>query len=779
MGWLAEYRANRLVERLLSLEAGDDARASQFLAKLKPVAATAVPEILRGMANPGPGQRAFLIGILSRLLDNDTLPAYFAGLRDANPKVVAATVEVLKASNRCDPNQLIELFEDLQVSKPAVIDVLFHHRDRLDSHALLRAAFRFDQNNCATIFRLLQAKTDPALIPELVNRLSARQPEIRRMLVQTLAQYRNDQVVGHLQSMLQDPDKSVRKEALKGLGMANAPLDVGELCELLRDADMAIQSQAIDAIVQLNDPQTVDHLLGILEDEQEYVRRAAVEVLNAIADTDAIKDLLVAIKDRDWWVRERAADALTKIGGPKVVDAMLELIQDDDQFVRRTAIEVINAHMDERAYDHLIRAIHDTDWWVRERAMDALGSLRDERAVPHLLELLESEPASRAIVIRTLGAIGSPRAIPHLVRRLEDTETTVKREVLQALPKLVDERTAPSIKRAITGRTGQAKDSVKEWAAQALAEIEASLTAATAAPDGDGEPAQVVAAADADVHINPAMLEAGEVLAQRYRVIRRIGKGAFGTVVLVEDKEVGEQIVLKFINPQLAEDETAIKRFVHELRYTRRITHENVVRIYDFLRIGNSAAISMEYLKGHSLNEEMRPRKPLPQPRALGIIRQVAKGMASAHQHDIIHRDLKPANILIGEADLVKVVDFGIASMTRGHDTQLTKTGLLVGTPIYMSPEQIMGKTLDNRTDIYSLGIILYEVLAGQPPYQGNDHMALIYHHLNGDAKPLHEVNPEISKTLSAVVHKTMAVTPDDRYQSMAALGERLDLLLT
>ncbi len=780
MGWLDEYRTNRLVERLLSLEDAGDPQLTPLLVKLKPLAVTAVPPIIMALSHPGPGRRQMLLTILGRLLDNESLPAYFGGLRDTNPNIVAATTELLKASNRYDPNRLVELFEDLEVSKSALIDILFHHRGALDSRQLLRSALRFEANSRATLFRLLEIKADPALIPELLNRLSARQPELRRNLVRALAQYRDPAVLPHLQAMLQDTDKGVRKEALKGLAVANAPLEVNVLCELLRDPDLSIQTQAIDAIVQRRDAHTVEHLLEVLEDEQEYVRRAAVEVLNAIADTDTIKDLLVAIKDRDWWVRDRAADALIKIGGPKVVEAMLLLIQDEDQFVRRTAIEVINAHKDERAFDYLVKAIADGDWWVRERAMDALGSLGDERAIEPLLRLLNGEPASRAVAVRTLGSIGSPRAIPHLLRCLEDPEATVKREVLAALPQLVDERSAAAIKRAIQTRTVQDTGSIKEWVEQAITAINNRLTeAATASMMVDEGMGQVASLSESSLQINPATLESGEILGNRYRVVRKLGKGAFGTVVLVEDTEVGEQIVLKFINPQFAEDETAIKRFIHELRYTRKITHPNVVRIYDFIRIGRSAAISMEYLEGHSLSEEMRPRRPLVQNRALGIIRQVASGMAMAHELDIIHRDLKPANILIGNDDSVKVVDFGIASMIRGSDTKVTKTGLLVGTPVYMSPEQIMGKGVDHRADLYSLGIIMYEILCGQPPYRGEDHMALIYHHINGDAKPLHEANPEVGKTLSTVVHKLMAVSPEERYQSMGELCQRIDSLLT
>jgi len=160
------------------------------------------------------------------------------------------------------------------------------------------------------------------------------------------------------------------------------------------------------------------------------------------------------------------------------------------------------------------------------------------------------------------------------------------------------------------------------------------------------------------------------------------------------------------------------------------------------------------------------------------IIDQITKGMDSAHKEGVIHRDMKPANILINEEGLVKVVDFGIAAAARNSETRLTKTGTLVGTPTYIAPEQVLGKPVDNRTDIYSLGIIMYEMLSGKPPYQGEDYMSLMYQHVQGGAPLLYTVNPKISKTLSAVVAKAMATEPDKRYQTMDELRQRVELLM-
>src|SRR5690606_2562946 len=211
-------------------------------------------------------------------------------------------------------------------------------------------------------------------------------------------------------------------------------------------------------------------------------------------------------------------------------------------------------------------------------------------------------------------------------------------------------------------------------------------------------------------------LQPGDLIEGRYRFIQKIGKGAFGTVVLVEDTVVEERLILKFLNPNVASDEEMMKRFVHELRYSRRITHKNVIRIYDFLYIGGGYAISMEYFPSHTLSQVIANEKPMNPKKAVRYAMDICVGMMHAHQQGIIHRDLKPANILINDEGLLKIVDFGVAAAAKSGDTQLTKTGYVIGSPKYMAPEQILGKKVDERADIYSLGVIMYEMLAGTPP---------------------------------------------------------------
>jgi serine/threonine protein kinase len=277
--------------------------------------------------------------------------------------------------------------------------------------------------------------------------------------------------------------------------------------------------------------------------------------------------------------------------------------------------------------------------------------------------------------------------------------------------------------------------------------------------------------------IDPAALEANTILANRYRVIRQIGKGAFGIVVLVEDMVVHEDIILKFLNPYLAANESVIKRFIHELRYARKITHENVIRIYDFLTLGKFCAISMEYFPSHTLAVEMASMRAAKQSRRFEILRDICKGMSVAHQANIVHRDLKPQNILINDHGLVKIVDFGLAAAVSHPDTRLTGSGTLMGTPTYMAPEQIRGAEVDPRTDIYSLGVIMYEMFTGRPPYVGADPLSVIYQHVEGKAPRPRERNPAISEAVEAIICRAMAVHPEQRYQTVDALRAHLESL--
>jgi eukaryotic-like serine/threonine-protein kinase len=787
MSFFTNLRADRLIAEIKAAEAGNDHR--ELLEKLARLGPSAIPRIIDALANADKQETAGFVAVLTALLDAKTFPVVTAGLADGNQRTAAALATALSNSQRYPASQLLPLLDRPEMPKGTVIAILAAQKGRLNAREVLQRAYSQDPAEKAAMFRIVADIADESLVPELLSRLEGKDHVARTHLIGILARFNRPDVATALQGQLAERNKFVRLAALDALAGFGGNVDVGLLCEVLRDPDAELQQKAITAVIRANHPDTINHLALVLRDEDEGARRAAVEVLNEIGTPQHIKHLLQSIKDADWWVRSRAADALAKIGGPRVIEAALGLIRDPDEEVRRAAIEILNQTKDERAVSYLIEATRDADWWVRERAVDALAEIGSPRALPALKELLRSEDErSLPTVVRALGKLGDADAIRQLIPLLDRPSKEIRLEVITALGRLVNDQTADLVRARLQVATADAGEpTVSHAAMRAVEDLDARFSTgvrlAQEGADRLAEPTRTLLAEGPDLpqlreareaRLDISTLKPGDVLEGRYRYLQKIGKGAFGTVLLVEDVVVEERLVLKFLNPNVAQDEEMLKRFVHELRYSRKITHRNVIRIYDFLFIRGNYAISMEYFPSHTLGHEIGD-KPMQLDKAVRYAMDVATGMAVAHQSGIIHRDLKPANVLIDDSGLVKIVDFGVAAAQQQGDTQLTKTGYVIGSPKYMAPEQILGKKVDERADIYSLGVILYEMLTGEPPYHRGDHMAVMYQHVQGKAKPPIEGNPDVPPGLSEIVMKAMAVDKARRYQTMDELRSALE----
>jgi serine/threonine-protein kinase len=243
---------------------------------------------------------------------------------------------------------------------------------------------------------------------------------------------------------------------------------------------------------------------------------------------------------------------------------------------------------------------------------------------------------------------------------------------------------------------------------------------------------------------------------------------------------IEEEIILKVLNPQLSMDETAAQRFVQELKLTRRISHRNVIRIHDFLDLGGTRAISMEYFPGRDLGQLLNESGPLDVARGLRLASRLCDGLAAAHAVGVLHRDIKPANILIGDGDETRLVDFGMASAQQasGEGSGLTKSGLLIGTPEYMAPEQITGESADHRVDLYSLGVVMYECLSGARPFTAETPVKVLFQHLEGASTPLRELIPELPEAVGALISGAMARDPNDRPAGAIELRDAIDRVL-
>ena len=270
----------------------------------------------------------------------------------------------------------------------------------------------------------------------------------------------------------------------------------------------------------------------------------------------------------------------------------------------------------------------------------------------------------------------------------------------------------------------------------------------------------------------------GQVIAERYHVIRMLGEGGMGRVYLAEHVRMGRTCAVKVMNPKLLHDADSVSRFSREAANASRITHPNVAAIYDFGESGDVVYIAMEYVDGPSLAEVMSKEGRLDQGRVIGIGAQVAEALIAAHDFGIVHRDLKPDNVMLTRSrsgqDLVKVVDFGIAKATQGGRQTVTRTGFVIGTPAYMSPEQILGNVLDGRSDIYSLGCILYEMLTGERVFGGSSGEVSIHQRLTQPAPRPRGLHRDISSDLDEIVSRALARSPEQRFQSAAALRDSL-----
>ncbi|MFP4083103.1 MAG: protein kinase domain-containing protein [Candidatus Aminicenantes bacterium] len=268
-------------------------------------------------------------------------------------------------------------------------------------------------------------------------------------------------------------------------------------------------------------------------------------------------------------------------------------------------------------------------------------------------------------------------------------------------------------------------------------------------------------------------LTRGTTFASRYEIIEELGKGGMGKVYRVEDKKIKEEVALKLIKPEIASDKKNIQRFSNELKMARKIRHKNVCAMYDLGEEKGTHYITMEYVPGEDLKSFIRRAGPLNAGKTLFIAKQVCEGLAEAHRLGVIHRDLKPQNIMIDKQGNTRIMDFGIARSVESKG--ITGAGMMMGTPEYMSPEQVEGKEVDKRSDIYSLGIILYEMVTGKVPFEGDTPFTIGMKHKSEKPKNPKELNTQIPDDLNRVILRCLEKEKEKRYQSAGEVSSELE----
>src|SRR6266700_6903652 len=268
----------------------------------------------------------------------------------------------------------------------------------------------------------------------------------------------------------------------------------------------------------------------------------------------------------------------------------------------------------------------------------------------------------------------------------------------------------------------------------------------------------------------------GTVLGDRYEILALLGQGGMGAVYKARDTELDRLVALKIIRPELTTNPEILKRFKQDLILARQVTHRNVIRIFDLGQADGFKFITMEYLEGQDLRGVLREKGKLPPEEAAKIILQICRALEAAHGEGVIHRDLKPQNIMLDSNGRAYVMDFGIAR--SAYLPGMTQTGALVGTPEYMSPEQAKGEKLGEQSDLFSLGVIFYELLTGKSPYPADAPLGTLWKRLQEKPKPPVDVDPTIPKPLNDIVMKALEVEPEDRWARAREMAQQLEIWL-
>jgi len=380
-----------------------------------------------------------------------------------------------------------------------------------------------------------------------------------------------------------------------------------------------------------------------------------------------------------------------------------------------------------------------------------VGKMVEARAKTRRAELEAGAPANGAPAAE-LEALRAERKL--LVERIENLETIVcgvDLELNQKLTRLIDEQ------RLLSGGPVPA----------APAAVAAAGEVAARPPAGRSEP--VTPATDRTMTAPPrtsvggasaSQLGPGDVLANRYKIQRLLGRGGMGAVYLAHDEVLGDVVALKVISSAWATDEAAmIERFKREAAAARKVSSPNVIRIHD---LGEARPgllyLSMEYFQGRTLADVIAARGLVPIGDCLDYLGQICTGLGAAHDAGVIHRDLKPGNVLVGERNAIKIIDFGLAKATATEG--MTATGMLMGTPYYMSPEQVRGRRVDAASDIYSLGALAYHLVTGRPPFSGENAIAIGFAHLSEIPPPPRQLRADTPEALDATIVASLAKDP-------------------
>jgi len=786
MAVLGSILFNRTLKQFLECQDLTTRKGKGLTKKIRKSANDSLERLLEIIPNAQKQHRQVLMDICKEQATGKSEQVFLDILEHEATDIRSTAAEVLSESSQINPVILFKRLHETNVSKTEIIGILSFQKQFLKPEQIIINALKLDVVHAEQLLKLAEGSEIPLDLNSVnINPEHIKSQNIKIILLRYFAGLKQPEIAGVIGKFLTDSNKTIVMEALKSLIKLKAPYDASTILPFVETMTDNEREMAMEIISKQANEELVPKLAPWTTGKSDELREFLVKVIIKHITQKSLEKFLQRLDQQEWWGKDQAVKCMQKFATKQLYQAAQGLTENDHEFTRNTAQQLTVRHGDPAKIEKVGESAMHEDWQVREKAIMTLGESASRDSLVALYQSLEKWPESAAAILKAVAQLGYSKGLEIGFRCLKMPEALVQREALVTIAKLTTKAHAKDVREAVLKMVPQMQATVRDTAEEVVIKLSNDFkltklninwkeffeTRLTKIDQTRAEKKARAADKSADAAggvkiLNIEDLKEGDIWMDRYRIKKEVGRGAMGRVMLAEDEMVGESLILKFMHPELTADADSRERFTREVKYSRKVSHHNVIRIHDLLIKDNLCAISMEYFESRGVDELLREVKCFKVKPALKILAQVAEGMVAAHMQEVIHRDLKPSNILIDETGLVKVVDFGIASVDSGSDATLTQEGSIIGTPAYLSPERAKGAESHYRCDIYALGIIAYYMMTGQLPYKGEP-MAILFQHLEGNAPPIHEVNESIKPGVSLLVQKMMAVEAENRIQSM------------
>lgn len=668
-----------------------------------------------------------------------------------------------------------------------IIEQLDAQKRYLKPEDIINNSLKLDSDYAPMLLQLVNGSDVPVNLSKLQFQLDKiESAEFRIKLLHYFGSINEPKIPLIVARFLDDSNKVVILEALKTLGRLEIDFDVSVLLPYTQTMSGIEYEQVIQIIDKQADADLVPHLSAYLATSSEELNEFFARHIAMHCDRPGFEKFL-----RRLMLEEKASQQLTvanlqKCSTRNLSQVAHELTSHDLEFVRNTAQSLVVNLIDTENLEKIEQFALNDNAQVRERALKSLGKSANRAAISILQKMVDAWPEDTVLALRQVKQLGFDHGLELAFDALKSPDANMQRAALETIDAIVTLETAEDVRDNIIRSLSRLDDELKDYARELTTRLtdeyglaDLLLTESAGVADFKIDAEQIAVTTGTTTRSSPLdQLMPGSVWMDRYHIQKEIGRGQMGRVMLVEDDMVDESLIIKFMLPSLTVDQKSTERFKREVKYARKVSHRNVIRVHDLLIKDGVCAISMEYFESRGLEMILKEHKQGFEVRdGLKLLYQVASGMAAAHEREVIHRDLKPSNVLIDSDGLLKIVDFGIASAGSAGEPTLTQTGSIIGSPAYLAPERAIGADADERCDIYSLGIIAYYVLTGKLPFVGKP-MEVIAQHREGGAKAIAEVDPKIPAEVSQLVADMMAVDPDQRPQAMVDVRDKIRILL-